>query len=254
MRRLDDLPDSGMGSGRQGDTIKAVFPGTLAEILVAVLQQRRGIPGVGIVAYGWNVRPLWTFDRIVDVATGGAGRASSLSFRGPIRTLLPIETLWKSLPTVMSRMQGASLPRKVTILLRFRFDGEDQGWSLGRRHSGPDPEQDSREESASEYESGSPSGSDSEPARPRESARQLISRRQQVEFLQLVHDGLGRMMACSQMKISERAPPPDPGLLDTLPAGPGARRANEGRESFRHPLQCRSPRRYPGRAVPARAS
>jgi hypothetical protein len=65
----------------------------------------------------------------------------------------------------------------VTILLRFRFDSEDQCWSTGRSHIGPDPELE-------------PAG---------------LSRRQQIELIRLVHDGLGRLMACAQLKVSENA-------------------------------------------------
>ena len=36
-------------------------------------------------------------------------------------------------------------------------------------------------------------------------APRVMSRHQQIEFLRLVHDGLGRMMACGQLKVSERA-------------------------------------------------
>jgi hypothetical protein len=65
----------------------------------------------------------------------------------------------------------------VPLLLRFRFDGEDNGWSPGAQNSGP------------ESQSESP----------------LLSRRQQIELLRLVHDGLGRLMACAQLRISHRA-------------------------------------------------
>jgi hypothetical protein len=85
----------------------------------------------------------------------------------------------------------------VTILLRFRFDGEDQGRSSGRPH----PE------------------SESEP--------RSLSRHQQVEFLKLVHDGLGRLMVCSQLKVSERA------LKRTLAQSPNFRRALEHVEQMR---------------------
>jgi hypothetical protein len=87
----------------------------------------------------------------------------------------------------------------VTILLRFRFDGEDQGWSTGRPH----PE----------------SGREPEPAR--------FSQHQQVEFLRLVHDGLGRLMACSQLKVSERA------LKRALAQSSNFRRALEHVEQMR---------------------
>jgi hypothetical protein len=84
-------------------------------------------------------------------------------------------------------------------LLRFRFDGEDQGRPAGRPHSRPDPEP--------------------EPSR--------LSRPQQMEFLRLVHDGLGRLMACSQLKVSERA------LRRTLARSPNFRRALEHVERMR---------------------
>jgi hypothetical protein len=32
-----------------------------------------------------------------------------------------------------------------------------------------------------------------------------LSREQQFELLRLVHDGLGRLMACSQLRVSDRA-------------------------------------------------
>jgi hypothetical protein len=48
-----------------------------------------------------------------------------------------------------------------------------------------------------------------------------LSRAQQVEFLRLVHDGLGRLMVCSQLKVSERA------LRRTLARVPNFRRALE---------------------------
>jgi hypothetical protein len=86
-------------------------------------------------------------------------------------------------------------------LVRFRFDGEDQGWSTGRPH--PEPEPESRSDSGA------------------------ISRRQQVEFLRLVHDGLGRLMACSQMKVTERA------LKRTMAQSPSFRRALEHVETMR---------------------
>jgi hypothetical protein len=87
----------------------------------------------------------------------------------------------------------------VAILLRFRFDGEDQGWSVGRPHphSGPAPKPKPTPEASG------------------------FSRHQQIEFLKLVHDGLGRLMACSQLKVSERA----------------LKRALEQCSSFRHALE-----------------
>ena len=54
-----------------------------------------------------------------------------------------------------------------------------------------------------------------------------LSRPQQVEFLRLVHDGLGRLMACSQMKLSERT------LKRTLAQSPSFRRALEHVEQMR---------------------
>jgi hypothetical protein len=91
----------------------------------------------------------------------------------------------------------------VTILLRFRFDGEDQGWSIGPPppHARPDPEP------------------KPEPAG--------FSRHLQVEFLKLVHDGLGRLMACSQLKVSERA------LKRALAQSPNFRHALEHVEQMR---------------------
>jgi hypothetical protein len=91
------------------------------------------------------------------------------------------------------------MPRKVTILLRFRFDGDDHGWSTGRPHMGPDPELES-------------SG---------------LSRQQQVELLRLVHDGVGRLMACAQLKVSERS------LKRTLAHSASFRRALESVEELR---------------------
>jgi hypothetical protein len=93
----------------------------------------------------------------------------------------------------------------VTILLRFRFDSEDPGWPNGRPHSRPE----------------SDSGSEAEPEPSR------LSRPQQLEFLGLVHDGLGRLMACSQLKVSENA------LRRTLARSPSFRRALEHVERMR---------------------
>ncbi len=76
-------------------------------------------------------------------------------------------------------------------MLRFRFDGAEHGWSTGRSNIGPDPELE-------------PAG---------------LSRHQQIAFLRLVHDGLGQMMACAQLKVSERA------LKRTLARSPSFRRA-----------------------------
>jgi hypothetical protein len=95
----------------------------------------------------------------------------------------------------------------VTILLRFRFDSEDQGWSTGRPHSRSRPEP--------------------EPEREPEADPARLSRQEQIEFLRLVHDGLGRLMACSQLKVSERA------LKQTLARSPNFRRALEHVEQMR---------------------
>jgi hypothetical protein len=38
---------------------------------------------------------------------------------------------------------------------------------------------------------------------PDPESRQL-SHQEQIDFLRLIHDGLGRLMACSQLKLSER--------------------------------------------------
>jgi hypothetical protein len=54
-----------------------------------------------------------------------------------------------------------------------------------------------------------------------------MDRHQQVEFLRLVHDGLGRMMACAQLKVSERA------LKRTLEQSSSFRRALESVEQVR---------------------
>ncbi len=89
----------------------------------------------------------------------------------------------------------------MTILLRFRFDGEDQGWTIRRSHLGPDPEL------------------ELEPAG--------LSRQEQVDFLRLVHDGLGRLMACSQLKVSDQA------LKRSLARSSSFRRALENVEQLR---------------------
>jgi hypothetical protein len=93
----------------------------------------------------------------------------------------------------------STLSRKVTILLRFRFDGEDQGWSTGRPEMRPESEPESR----------------------------VLSRGQQVELLRLVHDGLGRLMACGQLKVSQRT------LKRTLEQSVQFRRALENVEAMR---------------------
>jgi hypothetical protein len=54
-----------------------------------------------------------------------------------------------------------------------------------------------------------------------------MDRQEQVEFLRLVHDGLGRMMACAQLKVSERA------LRRTLAQSLSFRRALENVEQVR---------------------
>jgi hypothetical protein len=55
----------------------------------------------------------------------------------------------------------------------------------------------------------------------------VLSRRQQVELLRLVHDGLGRLMACSQLRISQRA------LERTLEHSAQFRRALDNVEQLR---------------------
>jgi hypothetical protein len=87
------------------------------------------------------------------------------------------------------------------ILLRFRFDGGDHGWSSERSPLGPGPDP--------ELE---PSG---------------LSRQKQIEFLRLVHDGLGRLMACAQLKVSE------PALKRTLARSSHFRHALENVEQLR---------------------
>lgn len=81
--------------------------------------------------------------------------------------------------------------------MRFRFDGDDTAWQPHPPHMDTRPE-------------------------PR-----VIDRHQQVELLRLVHDGLGRMMACAQLKVSERA------LKRTLAQSLGFRRALERVEQVR---------------------
>lgn len=81
--------------------------------------------------------------------------------------------------------------------MRFRFDGDDTGWQPYPPHMDSRPE-------------------------PR-----VIDRHQQVELLRLVHDGLGRIMACAQLKVSERA------LKRTLAQSLGFRRALERVEQVR---------------------
>ena len=150
----------------------------------------------------WSVRPV----RGRQVGTFGAGWASSLP------------SLWSDSDGLLSRMMCGShfrrsmrcgpmrggLPqssRKVTILLRFRFDGEDAGGTAGRPHMGAGPD--------------------------RERGSAGLTRPQQVEFLRLVHDGLGRLMACSQMKLNER------NLRRALAQSPSFRRALEHVEQMR---------------------
>jgi hypothetical protein len=55
----------------------------------------------------------------------------------------------------------------------------------------------------------------------------VLTRQQQVEFLRLVHDGLGRLMACSQLKVSDRA------LKRTLAQSAHFRRALDDIETIR---------------------
>jgi hypothetical protein len=98
-------------------------------------------------------------------------------------------------------------------LLRFRFDGEDQGWSTRGPHSEPESEH--------------PHGHDHDDNEGGEPRPLLLSRGQQIEFLKLVHDGLGRLMACSQIKVGERA------LKRTLARVPSFRRALEHVERMR---------------------
>jgi hypothetical protein len=95
---------------------------------------------------------------------------------------------------------GCELPHsreRLMILLRFRFDSEDQSWSTGGSRMGPE-------------------------SRPPE-----LTRPQQVEFLRLVHDGLGRLMACAQLKIGERS------LKRALAQSPSFRHALEQVEAMR---------------------
>jgi hypothetical protein len=81
--------------------------------------------------------------------------------------------------------------------MRFRFDGDDQAWQPHPFHMDSRPEP------------------------------QVIDRHQQIEFLRLVHAGLGRMLACAQLKVSERA------LKRTLAQSPSFRRALEYIEQVR---------------------
>jgi hypothetical protein len=55
----------------------------------------------------------------------------------------------------------------------------------------------------------------------------VLTRQQQVDFLRLVHDGLGRLMACSQLKVSDRA------LKRTLVQSANFRRALDHIETIR---------------------
>ncbi len=81
--------------------------------------------------------------------------------------------------------------------MRFRFDDDDQAWQPHPFHMDSRPE------------------------------LQEIDRHQQIEFLRLVHAGLGRMLACAQLKVSERA------LKRTLAQSPSFRRALEYIEQVR---------------------
>jgi hypothetical protein len=63
--------------------------------------------------------------------------------------------------------------------------------------------------------------------REAESRSSGLTRQQQVEFLRLVHDGLGRLIACSQLKVSDRA------LKRTLAHSASFRRALEHIEALR---------------------
>jgi hypothetical protein len=64
------------------------------------------------------------------------------------------------------------------------------------------------------------------PPQPTASAP-LLDRRESVEFLKLVHDGLGRTMACTQLGIGLKS------LRRTLAKRPGFRRALEQVEQVR---------------------
>jgi hypothetical protein len=65
-----------------------------------------------------------------------------------------------------------------------------------------------------------------EPDEPRQTAP-LFDRRQCIEFLKLVHDGLGRAMACTQLGLSVRS------LNSTLARRANFRRALEQVEQVR---------------------
>ena len=166
-----------------------MFPWVLPEYLTVVLTRRHVGFGAGNMAYGGVFGPF------VVIALRRSRPNNALSPPSPVR----FERSFRSNPgEVLSAgrvvaVRSHTTQRKVTILLRFRFDGEDHGWSTGRPHPESDPESE-------------PSG---------------LSRHQQIEFLRLVHDGLGRLMVCSQLKVSERA------LKRTLARTPSFRRALE---------------------------
>jgi predicted DNA-binding protein (UPF0251 family) len=165
----------------------------LPENLTAVLPHRRADFTPKNMAYGGVFGPFV----VVVLGRSGPNERRLLLPRSD-SDAPPDRIPWKSsLP--VDAVRTSTYARKVTILLRFRFDGEDQGWSIGRPHPDPEPEP--------------------EPAR--------LSRHDQIEFLRLVHDGLGRLMACSQMKVSERA------LKRTLTHSLNFRRALEHVEQMR---------------------
>jgi hypothetical protein len=60
-----------------------------------------------------------------------------------------------------------------------------------------------------------------------QSESSLLSRRQQIELLRLVHDGLGRLMACAQLKVHHRV------LARTIEHSAQFRRALENVEAMR---------------------
>ena len=91
--------------------------------------------------------------------------------------------------------------------MRFHFDGNDQGGRSGPLE--PDPE-------------------------PRS-----LDHEQRVEFLRLLHDGLGRTMACAQLGISM------PDLKRTMVRSPSFRKA------VRHVEQVRADNLYTGLYVAA---
>jgi hypothetical protein len=70
-------------------------------------------------------------------------------------------------------------------------------------------------------------GPGSVPESDRVSESSPLTRHQQVDFLRLIHDGLGRLMACSQLKVSGCA------LKCTLARSASFRRALEDVEQRR---------------------